>query len=196
MRIHLIHGIHTEPTSPVVPGLIPFLKRTGLPVFAPNYNFILAAETRRVNPMVANVLLPYIEAGDILVGHSNGCAIAHALLVLGAPASGLICINAALDNDIEIPKQLKWMTVYWNEDDTLVEVAQLASVVGIAPRAWGMMGHTGYTGPSLLPKSISCGKDRPVGMPWVRGHSDFFTHANLPAWGDDVRSRIMGNVCS
>jgi hypothetical protein len=49
----------------------------GFDVRVPDYGLITAAETRIVNPLIVRTLPPYVEAGDVCVGHSNGCAIGY-----------------------------------------------------------------------------------------------------------------------
>jgi hypothetical protein len=189
--IHMIHGIHTGFNDVTVPGLVPYLERTGEYVVHPNYGYILAMETKRINPIVVGLLLPYIEPGDILIGHSNGCAIVHDLLVAGAKASGIVFINGALDRDVTLPFWVKWADVYFNDGDTITEVAELADRLGLVARCWGEMGHAGYSGQDVRFKNIDCGKTS--GMPRVNGHSDLFTSVNLPAWGDFISKRILIN---
>jgi hypothetical protein len=70
--IHLIHGIHTEPTSPVK-GLVPYLVAAGWKVRYPEYGYELALETKVINQMISGTIAAYVEPGDILIGHSNGC---------------------------------------------------------------------------------------------------------------------------
>jgi hypothetical protein len=177
--IHLIHGIHTEPTSQVK-GLIGYLLEAGFEVAYPEYGYELALETRVVNSMLVGTLLPYIKPGDILIGHSNGCAIAYHLMLLGAPAEGAIFINGALETNIIRPGTCKWIDVYSNQGDTLTEAAMLGARLGLVDSVWGELGHLGYTGKDPLIPNYFC--DKTPGMPVVLGHSDFFTPAKLKAW--------------
>lgn len=196
MKIHLLHGIHTAYNNPTVPGLVPWLEKTGIQVMHPDYGYVLAAETRRVNPMVIGLLKPYIETGDVLVGHSNGCAIIYDLLgeliATSVKVRGVVFINGALSERIELPSAVEWCDVYFNEGDTITQVAQIAEFFGTAPRCWGEMGHVGYLGPDVRITNFDCGNT--PAMPKVNGHSDLFAPANLPAWGDYIGTRIAGRL--
>ncbi len=96
MKIHLIHGIHSGGLNDQAHRLLPYLERIGLPVVFPDYGYILGIESKRINPIVVGSILPYIEPGDVMVGHSNGCAIIARLAALGAPMAGAVLVNAAL----------------------------------------------------------------------------------------------------
>jgi hypothetical protein len=191
-RIHLIHGIHTTPGKATISGLAVYLQGPVYDVVLPNYGYILAAETRRLNPMVVSMLLPYIEGGDVLVGHSNGCEIIYSMLDdlinAGRIPRGLVFINAALDAKITIPEGIEWFDVYSNKGDTITEVAAIASWLGTAPRTWGEMGHSGYEGNDPRGKNIYC--DTTPNMPIVVGHSEIGNPTNLPAWGKYINDRI------
>ena len=99
-RIHLVHGIHTAVDSPVVKKLLPFL--AGYEVFYPDYGWIAGLETKIANPLIVRTMLPYIQPGDIFIGHSNGCAIGYDLKALSAPFQGMIFINGALEQDLSL----------------------------------------------------------------------------------------------
>lgn len=196
MRIHLIHGIHTGFNNPTVPGLVPVLESTGIQVMHPDYGYILAAETRRINPMVVGLLKPYIDTGDVLIGHSNGCAVIYDLLMelvkTSVKVRGVVFINAALSERVRLPEEIEWCDVYYNHGDTVTEIAKLAEWIGTAPRCWGEMGHVGYVGADARVTNIDCGNT--PDMPKVDGHSDLFTAANLPLWGAFIKGRILSKL--
>ncbi len=183
--IHLIHGIHTAGASPIE-GLASFFASDSYRY--PDYGFILGIETRAINPIVAGSILPYINDGDIIIGHSNGCAIAYDLAWRGAPAVGLVFVNAALDQMISRPKPVEWIDVYFNAGDEITEAAKIGAVLDITDPVWGEMGHAGYSGRDAAIVNIDCGNT--AGLPRVSGHSDFFSPANLPYWGAYLANRI------
>lgn len=189
--IHLIHGIHTEPTSPVK-ALIPYLKAAGFEVAYPEYGYELALETRIVNPMLIGTLLPYIAPGDVLIGHSNGCAIAYALMQLGAPVSGAVLINGALETTIVRPGTCQWIDVYYNAGDDLTIAARIAADIGIVAPIWGELGHSGYAGNDPEICDFNCGASQ--AMPVVSGHSDLFTPSKLGAWGPFLVGRLEAHL--
>jgi hypothetical protein len=189
--IHLIHGIHTEGESPVE-GLIPFLDP--LSVKYPDYGYILGVETRIVNPIIVGALRSYIEPGDIIIGHSNGCAVAYDLMRTGAPIAGMVFINAAVEQTIVRQAPTKWIDIYFNPGDEITEAAKLGKQLGITDPVWGEMGHAGYKGTDPAIINFNCGAT--VGLPIVSGHSDFFTPSKLAKWGpflaDRIKQRITG----
>lgn len=188
--IHLIHGIHTEGVS-LVEGLIPYL--IPYEVMYPDYGYIFGLETRIINPIIVGTLQPYISPNDIIIGHSNGCAIAYDLMRRGTKVAGAIFINAALEQNIVRPATCPWIVVYSNRGDEITEAAQLAQRLGIVDPVWGEMGHAGYNGTDKNIFNVFC--DTAPSMPKVCGHSLFFDpHVNLPKWGpylvDDLKKRL------
>lgn len=186
-RVHLVHGIHTPAGSPVVQGLIPFLENEGFEVLYPDYGYELAIATRQVNPMLIGMMLPYIQKGDLYVGHSNGCAIGYELMRRGAPITGAAFINAALDSAIEIPSQLKFLDVYFNAGDQLTEAAKVGAWMQITDAVWGEMGHTGYSGDDDRVRSHDCEE----GPAPCYGHSALFNPVpELMYWGPIVAKTL------
>ncbi len=188
VRIHLCHGIHTPENSPAVMGLIPYLKAAGFEVAFPDYPWIAALQTRLVNPIIVACIKPYIEAGDIWIGHSNGAAIGYDLMHVGAPLAGAIFINGALDTKLVRPPQVKWIDVLFNPQDQITEAAQIAERLGWVDAVWGELGHRGYTGSDAAIRNYDCGLT--PGLPTVQGHSDLFTVAKLAAWGPWIAKRL------
>lgn len=186
--IHLVHGIHTVGSSPVE-GLIPFLPA---PVAYPDYGWIAGLETRIVNPIIVGTLLPYIARSDILIGHSNGCAVIYDLLNRGVACAGAVFINAALDCYIQLPPKCPWIDVYFNPGDEITEAAQLGARLGLTDLAWGEMGHKGYCGHDPRISNANCATT--PGLPVVSGHSDFFTPTNLPSWGPYLWAHIAAHL--
>lgn len=187
--IHLIHGIHTQGPSPVR-GLIPYLNAAGFAVRYPDYGWIAGLETKLANPIICGTLQPYISPDDILIGHSNGCAIAYDLLQRGVKVAGAIFINAALERSIA--RLAPWIDVYFNPGDDITQAAQIAERLGLVDKVWGEMGHAGYFGGDPLISSINCGSMQ--GMPSVSGHSDFFAPGKLAAWAPFLIDRIHAHA--
>ena len=185
MRIHLIHGIRTEGPAPIE-GLIPFL----LPwkVAYPDYGWIEELETPFINRHVVGALKPYIEAEDVLIGHSNGCAIAYELMQQLPQVGGAVFVNAALERNITRPQACPWIHVYFNAGDQITELAAIAAKIGIVDKDWGDMGHGGYEGSDEKITNIDCGNQR--NLPVVSGHSEFFAQQNLQAWGPALRAKL------
>ncbi len=185
--VHLVHGIHTEPDSPVK-GLIPYLRTAGFIVRYPEYGYELAVETLYLNPIIEGVMMPYVEPGDILIGHSNGCAISYHMMQQGAPAIGAVFINGALEQTLKRPIGCAFIDVYYNPGDEVTEIAKIGGEFGIFDDDWGELGHGGYIGNDGLIENFNCGAT--PGMPVVSGHSDFFTPSKLAQWGPFLAKRL------
>lgn len=192
MKIHVLHGIHTAFNDPVVEELLPFLEGD---VRYPDYGYILAVETKRINPAIVGSVTPYIGADDVMIGHSNGCAIIYDLLRQGVKMAGLVLINGALRQDIVLPDCVKFCHVYFNAGDNITEVARAAEMLAISPvdPVWGQMGHAGYIGTDTRVTNFDCGSVAvaPAGMPLVSGHSDIFTAAKIAKWGPFINARLQ-----
>jgi hypothetical protein len=187
---HLIHGIHSTGQTPIE-GLGPFLP-FGSHIAYPDYGFILGLETRVVNPIIVGCLRPYIAPTDILIGHSNGCAVIYDLMHSGVAMGGAIFINAALEQNIIRPSTVPWIDVYFNGGDDITEAAKLGARLGIDDPVWGEMGHAGYSGLDTLIHNTDCAHT--PGMPVVDGHSDFFTPGKLAAWGPYLCTRLATHL--
>jgi hypothetical protein len=189
-RVHLLHGIHTERVSPVQ-EMIPLLTAAGFEVVYPDYGFIFGVETRIVNPIIRGSLFPYVGKGDVMIGHSNGCAIIYDLLAAGAPASRIAFINPALESIVSFPSSLDSVDVYYNPGDEETRAAEIARRLGIVDPVWGEMGHSGYQGLNKdTVTNFNCGAT--PNYPVVDGHSEFFLPANLKVWGPFLVNRLKG----
>jgi hypothetical protein len=186
--IHLIHGIHTEGVSPI-DALIPFIPA---PIAYPDYGWIAGLETKVANPIIVGCLMPYIARSDILIGHSNGCAIAYDLMNRGVAVAGAIFINGALEQNITRPAGCPWIDVYYNEGDDITEAAKLGAELGLTDPVWGEMGHAGYRGADAKITNINCGGT--PGLPYVSGHSDFFVASKLAWWGPFLSERLKAHL--
>jgi len=191
-RIHVVHGIHNAFGETFLGPLLDVLKGAGHTVFFPDYGWIFGLETRIANPLIVRSLMPYVMAGDLIVGHSNGCAIAYDLINQRMPLAGAVFINAALEQAISRPANIKWIDVYFNAGDQITEAAKIAEQLGIVDPVWGEMGHAGYSGKDPAITNINCGTA--AGLPVVAGHSDIFTPAKFTSWGPYIVKRIAGHL--
>jgi hypothetical protein len=187
--IHLLHGIHTAGPAPIE-GLIPYLEP--LAIAYPDYGWILGAETRFINPAVVGTLKPYVNPTDVLICHSNGCAIAYDMMSKGAKVAGAIFINGALNAHFGRPSTCGWIDIYFNAGDTITEAAALGALLGINDPSWGELGHCGYLGTDPAIKNYNCGAT--PGLPTVSGHSDFFTASNLAKWGPFLFKNLQAHT--
>lgn len=171
--------------------LVPYLRQAGFDCKVPDYGLITAEEARIANPLIVRSILPYIEPGDLWVGHSNGCALGYEALQAGAPLAGLVLINAALKRDIELPAGV-WAHVYYNAGDDATLAAEAGRRLGLTDPNWGDMGHFGYLGDNPNVMAVDCANR--AGMPRCWGHSDLFSPVPLPAWGPYIPSRMNVRV--
>lgn len=188
--LHLVHGIHSQGNTPIE-GLGPYLP-FGTHIAYPDYGFILGLETRVVNPIITGTLKPYVSPTDIMIGHSNGCAIIYDLMHSGVAMAGAIFVNAALEQNIIRPATVPWIDVYFNAGDTITEAAQIGALLGIDDPVWGEMGHAGYAGPDAAIANYNCGAT--ASLPVVSGHSDFFTPSKLAAWGPFLAAKLAAHL--
>ena len=187
MRVHVVHGILDRVGAAGLLKLVPYLQQAGFECRVPDYGLITAAETRIANPLIWRSLLPYIERGDVFVGHSNGCAIGYHLAQAGAPFAGLVLINAALRRDIELSAGM-WADVYYNAGDEATVAAVASAAVGLSDPIWGDMGHAGCS--NLRARNIDCGLTRPD-IPPVSGHSAIFESPRIEAWAPYIVGRLL-----
>lgn len=190
--IHLLHGIRSGGPS-WLEGFIPLF--APLAVAYPDYGWIEELETKRLNPIIVGVMRPYIQPTDVLICHSNGCAIAYDLMNAGVKMAGAVFINAALERNIVRPPTVGWIQVYFNAGDEITEAAQIAERLGLVDPVWGEMGHAGYSGADPLITNTDCGAT--PGEPFLSGHSDMGTPTKFTAWGELITQRVeteLGNI--
>lgn len=195
MRVHVVHGILSPVGTSGLLGLVPFLQAAGFECRVPDYGYITATETRIVNPLIWRSIRPYVEPGDVFIGHSNGCAIGYELAQAGAGFAGAAFINAALRRDA-VPPAPTWLDVYYNAGDLATVAAVASAAAGFSDCVWGDMGHAGPADWDMSGRviGIDCGDDfheRVQGLPRVSGHSDIFTPAKLASWGPYIVKRIQ-----
>jgi hypothetical protein len=178
LTVHLIHGIHTGGPS-WIEGFIPYLGP--LACVYPDYGWIAGLETRIVNPIIVGCLKPYIAPTDVLICHSNGCALAYDLMNAGVKMAGAVFINAALKQKIVRPPTVGWIDVYYNKGDEITEAAKVAADLNITDTVWGEMGHAGYVGDDPKITNTDCGAM--PGPHALSGHSDMGTPAKFAWWG-------------
>jgi hypothetical protein len=191
MKVIAFHGIHTASGDAVVPRLFPFLAPQ--PVIYPDYGWIAAVESRRINPVIAGAVRPFIDKDDILVGHSNGCSVIDELLQAGVDCQGVIYINGALTTTFLLPKSVKFAHVYWNPGDDYTILAMIGAAEGLVALDWGELGHSGYKGSDpRVTLNVNCGAPTDPALPVVDGHSNIFCPDKIAAWGPVIGKNLKG----
>src|ERR1700735_2990569 len=171
-RVIVVHGIMDPVGTAGILKLVPSLQAAGFECLVPDYGLVEATEAKIVNPLMVSWARPFMQKGDIWLGHSNGCAIGYELLMTGTEFAGMVFINPALQPNVIFPPGV-WADIYSNRGDDATVAAQVAHDFGIVDSLWGEMGHSGYSGSNPLIKNIFC--DRSPPLPIVDGHSDIFT---------------------
>lgn len=187
MRIHLVHGIMDSVGKSGLLKLVPYFRKAGYDVRIPDYGLITACESKIVNPIIWRTMRPYIDDGDVYVGHSNGCAIGYDLVLDGWKPAGMVLIDAALEREIVLPAST-WADVYFNEGDDATVAAVVAADLGLVQSIWGEMGHAGYQGSNALVANIDCA--RTADMPAVSGHSAIFDDGRVELWAPYIVERV------
>ena len=185
--VHILHGIHVSEPAGGVGQLKSYFEKAGFDrVLVHSYGYIfvlpiLPNAARWKNPKVVEEILPQIKSGDVIVGHSNGGTLARMLAERGAPISGAVLINPALDADAALAKQVRWIHVYFNKDDGVVWWSKI-----IISHPWGEQGRVGYDGePDARYSNFDCAAEYPT----ISGHSDIFRPEKIYAWGPRIATR-------
>jgi hypothetical protein len=188
--IHLIHGIHVEERGGSPRLLAPYLEAAGFNVRVRSYGTLKWWQARWTNEKLAACFADSVAPGDILMGHSNGVAVAALICDFGVPAGGVVAIQGALDADRPWAPQVPWVDVIANRDDGVLTVSTL-----LFGHMWGALGRDGYNGPDD-PRitNIFTDERHPEGLPEARGHLEILTPEKLEAYGPWIADRIRGHV--
>lgn len=181
-RIILVHGIRSKEGHSNVRQLVPAMQAEGMDTIVFEYGFIRFFMARFLNGRLAKRLRALAMPGDIVVAHSNGCAITQQAAAEGADFGGVVYINPALDPDKTT--RAPWVDIYFNPGDHVVWFSKL-----LPWHTWGEMGSIGYTGAAINHTNFNTG-DFPL-MPKCDGHLDIFRAKNIGAWGKFIARRIQ-----
>ena len=184
--VHLVHGFNvTDDGGATTDRIAPYFEAAGFRPVEQDYGFLFLLGAWICNNRVAKRIAKQVKPGDIGCGHSNGCAILTRAADAGAPFDGLVLINPALDADFTFAPQLRWIHVYYNQDDGAVKLAEL--IPHFLNKRWGAMGARGYVGTDPRVENIDCHKDQGRGLPRVEGHSTIFSM--MPTWGKFIAGK-------
>jgi len=140
--VHIIHGIKTSKTNNRLAMIKKNLLDVGFrteEVIIHSYGYMpFILSPRLENKKIAEKIAEKIGDGDIIIAHSNGCAIAWEIAEMGAKIYGAVLINPALDADKVFPHQVKWVHVFYNRDDWVVGLAKYMPF-----HIWGDQGRIG-----------------------------------------------------
>ncbi len=184
-RVILLHGFNvTDEGCATVGKLAPYFERRGFAVKRPRYGWRGLLGVRFLNNTFGRLVADLSEPGDIVVGHSNGCAIAVKALEHGAIFDQLVLINPALDSDYEFPANVRRVHVWHSPSDAPVRFAKW-----LPWHSWGDMGAVGYTGDD--PRVVSYDKERGfIGMS-SSAHSDVFEDRKLEFFAPIIVDQVL-----
>lgn len=174
MRIHLIPGVNITDYDRSIGAWRPYIEAMGHTVIN-HPRFIPIGLAWAMNPGFIHSILRTVCADDILIGHSNGCAVAHGVSQR-VRCKGLIFLNAALDRDIR-PGYVDFIHNWYCPGDDALKWAD-----AIPNHIWGKAGRKGITTPDPRIKNLSMKEYDPA----VRGHSDIFDGKHAHFWAPRV----------
>lgn len=187
-RVILIHGFNVADGGERTTGrLARFFEERECQVKLFRYGWRGILGVRFGNPALSRLLADMSDTGDIVVAHSNGCAIAHVAAHRGAAFGAMVYINPALDRDAPLAAQIPALHVWHSPSDRPVAIAKW-----LPWHTWGDMGAVGYRGPRDL-RITNFNKERgfPVSS---RAHSDVFEEAQLSYFGPLIASHILADA--
>ncbi len=195
-RIILLHGFNVSDGGENTVGkLRPYLARAGFTnVNMPTYGWFDLVGTWGLNRRFARFLSGLSEPGDVVIAHSNGCAMAYrAAMQPDCDFSHMVFINPALRPTLPnpIPSKIKSLQVWHSPSDKAVAAARLFSLFTL----WGNMGAVGYKGPADT-RVTNFNKQDDF---WEssKAHSDVFTDDLLEFFGprivEQVKTTIQNN---
>lgn len=185
MKILLVHGIHSKEGSNNMSVLWPWLTHHlhGLDVRLHSYGFMGFWKARWDNDRQAQRLANVVDAGDILITHSNGAAIAYlACRDYGMRPAGIININPALDR--WRTADVGWVETIHSDGDRWVWLSQW-----LPGHVWGDQGRVGYRG--LSDNTINHNASKFGGSMAYEGHCDLFDIKRIDLWAAFIANRIQ-----
>jgi hypothetical protein len=142
-RSILLHGFNVRDGGEgTIDMLKPGLEEKGYTPIELDYGWMGLIGTYFRNDNIARRLIYEYQPGDVIIGHSNGCAIIAMAIELGLPAQHCIFIHPALDNDWAPPfdKPVERIDVYFSAKDIPTRLAKWVPF-----NDWGDMGTVGPT---------------------------------------------------
>lgn len=179
MRIHLIPGINIRHYYESIGVFGDYFRKMGItvvdhPKFIPFGTAFL--QNRGFIREIANTA----HAADVLVAHSNGCAVAHGVSKL-MKVKGLIFLNAALDRKLS-PGYVDFIHNWYCPGDDVLPFSKL-----IPNHEWGNAGKKGIISQDPRVKNHNMKNY----VPAVRGHSDIFDGKHAHFWAPRIGRLIL-----
>lgn len=184
-RVILVHGFNVRDGGlNTVVALRPYFEAAGFEVKLFRYGWTGLLGTYFLNARFAQILADLSEPGDIAVGHSNGCALIHESVHLGATFSQLVYVNPALDRDAALPAGVQRAHVWHSPSDLPVRFARW-----LPSHPWGNMGSRGYVGADRRFTNYN----KETGFPPYssREHSDVFKPGLIEFFGPQIVAAVV-----
>ncbi len=190
----LIHGFNVWDGGRATVGrLRPFLSANGIPSLSINYGYVGLIGTRlrngKIAERVARATRVAVDGGfrPVVIGHSNGCAIAHLAMqqVWSECSASVIYINPALTSDAELAPAVSQLAVWHSPSDKPVRWSKWLPTSDARP--WGEMGAVGYTGDDTRVTNYN----KELMEPPSTGHSDLFSDELLPFYGPLLAAGVV-----
>jgi len=191
----LLHGFNVwDGGRKSIQTLTQYFKVRGCDVDTLSYGWFGLLKARYCNEEVASELAARIDGLEhqgyeriIVVGHSNGCAIAHlASRMFEHPRVKYVYLNPALRREAEPHPRVKEVDVWYNGGDWAVALSKLLFWKAIE-RPWGIMGRVGYTGYNPAIRNFDTGTIKPHAL----GHSGIFKRKNRYFYGHLIATKAL-----
>jgi len=183
----LVHGFNVwDGGKKSIQTLIPYFEKRGCTVDTLAYGWFGLIQARFCNDEVASELAKRVNTLEhqgyervIVVGHSNGCAIAHlASPSIIHPNVKYVYINPALRREAEPAPVIQGIDVWYNGSDWAVALSKIL-IWRATERPWGIMGRIGYTGYNPKFRNYDTGTIKPHAL----GHSGVFRRSVRDFYG-------------
>lgn len=172
-RALLIHGWNVSDPTRTIGRLSDPLRDLGYDPLLLRYGHVFwPKQTSFRTRLAAKQWVVNTRPGDVVIGHSNGCALAWEMSHCdGNLADTMVWINPALDPPIVPGRSVRRCLVVYNSFDDAVPWARF-----VPDSVWGDMGRRGYVPDEESP----FGRDpRMEEVTHGRGHSDWSDPAGL-----------------
>ncbi len=191
----LIHGFNIGDGGRATVGTLrSFFAAEDVTPILINYGYFGLFQTRFKNKKVAKRIFDAVAAAYksfdevYVVGHSNGCAIAHLASTLeGFKAHGFVYINPALRSHYRRSSSVSFIHVWHSPSDRAVKIARWLPFRG----AWGSMGSKGYTGVKDA-AVVNFNKEVDFAVSSDE-HSDVFHCSKRPYFGPLIVQRMLSH---
>lgn len=181
---YLIHGFNVSDNGAgTIDKFAPLLKQRGYIVKNVDYGYNFLARVKLCNKNYARFLSEIAEPESLIIGHSNGCAIALLASQMGAPFSQMVFINPALNRNVKIGPEVHDVHVWHSPGDIAVKAASL-----IPSSIWGDMGAHGYTGDDYRVKNYNKQDNYMISS---KSHSDMFEPAKFEFFAPLILNEVQ-----